>query len=118
MAAPGLEVILGMNRDPQFGPVVIFGLGGIAVELFRDVAMRLLPVTRSDALDMIREIKSAALLDGYRGHPPVDKEALADAIVKLAELAEKDEDLLEIDLNPVFAYSEGLVVADARILRR
>ncbi len=118
MAAPGLEVILGMNRDPQFGPVVIFGLGGIAVELFRDVAMRLLPVTRSDALDMIREIKSAALLDGYRGHPPVDKEALADAIVKLAELAEKDEDLLEIDLNPVFAYSEGLVVADARIIRR
>ncbi|MBC7357080.1 MAG: acetate--CoA ligase family protein [Desulfacinum sp.] len=118
MASAGLEVILGMNRDPQFGPVILFGLGGVTVELFRDVAMRLLPITREDAFAMMEEIQAAPLLDGYRGAPPVDKEALADAILKLARLAETHEDILEIDLNPVFAYSEGLVVADARMIWR
>ncbi len=116
MAEAGLEIILGMNRDPQFGPVILFGLGGVTVELFRDVSMRLLPITREDAYAMMSEIKAAPLLDGFRGQPPVDKAALADALLKLAELAERHEDILEIDLNPVFAYSEGLVVADARII--
>ena len=117
MAAQGLELILGMNRDPQFGPVILFGLGGITVELFRDVSMRLLPLDRSEAKAMLHEIKGAPLLQGFRGHPAVDEEALIDGLLKLAEIAEQHEDILEIDLNPVFAYPEGMVVVDARILK-
>ncbi len=117
MAASGLEVILGMNRDPQFGPVILFGLGGITVELFRDVSMRLLPLDRSEAAAMLHEIKGAPLLKGFRGHPAVDEEALIDGLLKLAQIAEQHEDIMEIDLNPVFAYPEGMVVVDARILK-
>jgi acetyltransferase len=117
MAAPGMEIILGMNRDPQFGPLIIFGLGGIAVELFRDVSMRLLPIDRAGALEMINEIKSASLLKGFRGQQAVEENALADGLLKLAQIAEDHEDIAEIDLNPVFAYPEGTVVVDARILK-
>jgi len=117
MAAPGVEVILGMNRDPQFGPLIIFGLGGIAVELFRDVSMRLLPIDRTGALEMINEIKSASLLKGFRGQQAVDENALADGLLKLAQIAKDHEDIAEIDLNPVFTYPEGIVVVDARILK-
>ena len=117
MAAPGLEVILGMNRDPQFGPVIIFGLGGTAVELFRDVSMRLLPLDRTEALNMINDIKGVALLKGFRGQQAVDQNALADGLLKLAEIAEAYPDIAEIDLNPVLAYPEGLVVVDARVLK-
>lgn len=117
MASPGLELILGMNRDPQFGPVVIFGLGGVTVELFRDVSMRLLPLTREDAREMINEIKAAPLLKGFRGRRPVDENALVDGLLKLARIAEEHEDIVEIDLNPVLAYAEGMVVVDARILK-
>lgn len=117
MAAPGLEVILGMHRDPQFGPVILFGLGGITVELFRDVALRLLPIDRAEARAMLGEIKGAPLLKGFRGKPPVDLEALAGGLLKLAQIAEDHPDILEIDLNPVFAYPEGMVVVDARILK-
>ncbi len=116
MAAPGVEVILGMNRDPQFGPVIIFGLGGIAAELFRDVSMRLLPLDRTEALKMINEIKSASLLKGFRGQQAANESAIVDGLLKLARIAEEHEDILEIDLNPVFAYPEGIVVVDARIL--
>jgi acetate---CoA ligase (ADP-forming) len=117
MAAPGLELILGMNRDPQFGPIIIFGLGGIAVELFRDFSMRLLPLDRTEAVNMINEIKSASLLKGFRGQQAIDEYALADGLLKLAQIAEEHEDIAEIDLNPVFAYPEGIVVVDARILK-
>lgn len=118
MAASGVEIILGMNRDPQFGPVILFGLGGVTVELFRDVTVKLLPISRDEAFAMLDEIQGAPLLSGYRGGRPVDKNALVDAILKLAHLAESHEDLLEIDLNPVFAYSEGVLIADARIIWR
>ncbi len=117
MASPGLEIILGFNRDPQFGPTLIFGLGGITVELFRDVAMRLLPVDRDQIAAMLGEIKAAPILDGFRGHPPVDKEAIIDGLLRLAALAETHPEIQEIDLNPVFVYSEGMVVADARIIK-
>ncbi|MDY0039622.1 MAG: acetate--CoA ligase family protein, partial [Desulforhabdus sp.] len=117
MAAPGLELILGMNRDPQFGPVILFGLGGITVELFRDVSMRLLPLDQTEARAMLYEIKGAPLLRGYRGHPAVDEGALIDGLLKLAQIAEEHQDILEIDLNPVIAYPEGMVVVDARILK-
>lgn len=117
MACQGLELILGMNRDTQFGPVIIFGLGGVSVELFRDVSMRLLPLSREEALAMLGEIKAAPLLKGYRGQQKVDENALADALLRLAAIADEHEDIVEIDLNPVFAYPEGMVVVDARILK-
>jgi len=117
MASRGLELILGMNRDPQFGPVLLFGLGGVTVELFRDVVMRLLPVTREEALDMLNEIKGAPLLKGFRGQRTISETALVEGLLKLAQIAEEQEDIVEIDLNPVFAYPEGMVVVDARILR-
>jgi acyl-CoA synthetase (NDP forming) len=118
MASPGLEVIAGMNRDPQFGPVILFGLGGIMVEMFQDVSLRLLPLKRKDALSMIREIKGYGLLSGYRGQPPVDEEALADCLTAVARIAESYPEINEIDLNPVFAYPDGILVADARIIVR
>ncbi len=116
MARPGLEVIVGMNRDPQFGPVMLFGLGGVMVELYRDVSLRLLPFTRDDALSMIREIRGHELLAGYRGQPAVDEEALADCLLAVANMAESYPEIVEIDLNPVFAYPDGIAVVDARII--
>jgi acetate---CoA ligase (ADP-forming) len=117
MAPPGLEVILGMSRDPQFGPVIIFGLGGITVELFRDVTVRQAPLTEDDAYKMLHEIKGAPLLRGFRGQPPVSEKALVSGLLKLAQLAEQHPDIVEIDLNPVLAYADGMVVVDARILK-
>ena len=116
MASPGLEVIVGMNRDPQFGPVILFGLGGIMVEIFQDVSLRLLPLTKEEAIDMIREIKGYGLIAGYRGRPAVDEQALADCLLTVARLAERSPDIIEIDLNPVFAYPKGIQVADVRMI--
>jgi acetyltransferase len=117
MATPGLELILGMSRDPQFGPVVMFGMGGTAVELFRDVALRLLPISEAEAYQMLGEIKGAPLLKGYRGQLPVNEKALVRGLLTLADIAAKNPDIVEIDLNPVLAYADGIVVVDARILR-
>ncbi len=117
MAAPGLELILGMHRDPQFGPVILFGMGGIAVELFRDVAMRLIPLTREDALSMLNEIKGAPLLRGFRGQRTIDENALVEGLLRLARIAQEHPEIVEIDLNPVLAYPEGMVVVDARIIK-
>lgn len=116
MAPPGLEVIVGMNRDPQFGPVILFGLGGITVEIYRDVSLRLLPLTRDDALAMIREIRGYELLAGFRGQPPADEEALADCLLAVADMAESHPEIVELDLNPVFAFPDGVLVIDARIV--
>ncbi len=116
MASPGLEVIVGMNRDPQFGPVILFGLGGIMVEIFQDVSLRLLPLTKEEAINMIREIKGYGLIAGYRGRPAVDEQALADCLLTVARLAEGSPDIIEIDLNPVFAYPKGIQVADVRMI--
>ncbi len=116
MAPPGQEVIVGMNRDPQFGPIILFGLGGVLVEIFRDVALRHAPLTRQDALEMIREIKGYPVLAGYRGQPQVDTNALADCLLAVAQIAEENADIVEIDLNPVFAYPDSALVADARII--
>jgi len=118
MATPGLEVIVGMNRDPQFGPVILFGLGGIMVEIFQDVSLRLLPLTKDEALSMIQEIEGYGLIAGYRGRPAVDEQALADCLLDIARTAESYPEIVEIDLNPVFAYAEGILVADARIIER
>lgn len=118
MAPPGLEVIVGMNRDPQFGPIILFGLGGIMVEIFQDVSLRILPLTKDDALSMIREIKGYGLIAGYRGQPAVDEQALADCILAVTKMAESHPEIVEIDLNPVFAYPDGILIVDARIIEQ
>ena len=116
MAPPGMEVIVGMNRDPQFGPIILFGLGGIMVEIFQDVSIRLLPLTKDEALSMIREIKGYGLITGHRGQPAMDEKAMADCLMAVARIAEKYPEIIEIDLNPIFAYPDGIQVADARII--
>jgi len=118
MAPPGLEVIVGMNRDPQFGPVILFGLGGIMVEIFQDVSLRLLPLTKDEALSMIQEIKGYGLIAGYRGQPPVDENALADCLLAVARMTENNPELIEIDLNPVVAYPDGILVVDGRVIEK
>jgi len=116
MADPGTEVIVGAKRDPQFGPTVLFGLGGIFVEVFKDVSIRVAPVDRAMALDMIKEIKGYPILEGVRGKKGVDLEALANIIVNTSKLMMTEENVLELDMNPVMAYEEGAVAVDARVL--
>ncbi|MGB9828455.1 MAG: acetate--CoA ligase family protein [Thermosphaera sp.] len=116
MAPQGLEVIIGGVRDGIFGPVVMFGLGGIFVEVLKDVSFRVSPIRMEDALEMIREIKSYKILEGYRGQPPVNKEAIAEMIVKTSKLLEENPEIESIDLNPVMAYPDSAMAVDARII--
>lgn len=116
MAEPGIEVIIGMTKDPQFGPVLMFGLGGIMVEMLKDVAFRIIPLTEKDASEMIRGIKGYKLLEGYRGQDPADIGCLENMIMKLSDFLSKTPEITEIDMNPVFAYKDGAVVVDARIV--
>jgi acetate---CoA ligase (ADP-forming) subunit beta len=116
MAKLGTEVIIGMTKDPSFGPVLMFGLGGIFVEVLKDVAFRIVPLEKHDASEMINEIKGKKLLEGYRGQDPADIPYLEQMLLKLSALVEKTDGIAEIDMNPVFAYSQGAVVVDARII--
>lgn len=116
MAKPGVEVIAGMNKDPQFGPVLMFGLGGILVEILKDVSFRIVPITRRDAREMIREIKAYAVLDGARGQEPVDLTALEDLLLAVSGFVQENPEVKELDLNPVFAYKDGTVAVDARVV--
>jgi acyl-CoA synthetase (NDP forming) len=116
MARPGVEVIIGMSKDTQFGPVLMFGLGGILVEILKDVSFRVVPLTRRDAREMIREIKGYPLLEGYRGREPVDVSNLEELLLKVSTFVEQNPGVRELDLNPVFAYSDGAVAVDARIV--
>jgi acyl-CoA synthetase (NDP forming) len=116
MAKPGVEVIIGVSRDPQFGPVLMFGVGGILVELLKDVSFRIAPITQRDAGEMIREIKSFPLLEGYRGSDPVNIKALEDILLKVSEFASKTPEIKEMDLNPVFARRDDAIAVDARII--
>jgi acetate---CoA ligase (ADP-forming) subunit beta len=116
MARPGTEVIVGMTTDPQFGPVMMFGLGGIMVEVLKDVSFRLVPLEEKDAAQMITEIKGRPVLEGVRGQPPADIEALKSAILKVSRFVEQNPEIRELDLNPVFAYSDGAIAVDARIV--
>lgn len=115
-ASPGVEVIVGLTTDPQFGPVVMFGLGGVLVEVLQDVAFRVVPLTARDAREMIREVKGFALLQGYRGAPPADLGALEALLLKVSALAQRHPEIAELDLNPVFAYSNGVLAVDARVV--
>jgi len=116
MARTGVEVIIGMSKDAQFGPVIMFGLGGILVEILKDVSFRIVPLTPRDAREMIKEIKGYPLLEGYRGQEAVDVANLEKLILKVSEFAEKYPEVDELDLNPIFAYSDGAVAVDARVI--
>lgn len=116
MAPQGTEVIVGMTTDPQFGPVMMFGLGGIMVEVLKDVSFRLVPLSEKDAGQMIAEIKGKPVLDGVRGQPAADLAALRSTILKVSELVERHPEIRELDLNPVFAYPDGALAVDARIV--
>ena len=119
MARAGVETIIGAENDPQFGPVVMFGLGGTAVEIYRDVTLRLAPVSLAEAARMIRGIKGYSLLAGFRGTPPVDQEALSRAIVLISELVAAGRDLIQsIDINPFICLAQGGKAADAVIVTR
>jgi len=114
----GQEVLVGLSHDPQFGPVVAFGLGGVYTEIWKDVALRVAPVDRDTAREMIAEIRSARLLQGARGRKPADLEALADLLVRFSGLPFRYPEIGEIDLNPVFVFPEGLFVGDVRVIRK
>ncbi len=116
MARLGVEVIIGMSKDAQFGPVLMFGLGGVLVEVLKDVSFRIVPLAKRDAREMIREIKGYPLLEGYRGQEPVDVANLEELILKVSSFAEQHPEVEELDLNPIFAYSDGAVAVDARVI--
>jgi acetyltransferase len=107
MVPGGREVLVGMSRDPQFGPLVAFGLGGIYVEALKDVAFRVAPFSRQEADEMIREIRSYRLLEGVRGEPPADHEAMVDTLMRISQLVTDFPEILELDINPLLVFEEG-----------
>ena len=116
MAQPGIEVIVGVSTDPQFGPVLMFGLGGVMVEVLKDVAFCIIPIAPRDARQMIHDIKGFPLLEGYRGQDPADLAALENLLLRVSDFVEKHPEVSELDLNPVFAYKDGALAVDARIV--
>lgn len=116
MATIGTEIIMGMIKDPSFGPVVMFGLGGVLVEVLKDVSFRIVPIDKADAEEMTSEIQGKKLLEGYRGQDPADVPYLQEILVKLSDFVDATPGIEEIDMNPVFAYKDGAVVVDARII--
>ncbi|MGQ4870633.1 MAG: acetate--CoA ligase family protein [Candidatus Thorarchaeota archaeon] len=117
-AEMGTEVIIGVTRDPQFGHALMFGLGGIFVEVLKDVTFRLIPLSESDAREMIGEIKAAKILEGIRGQPPRDVDALVKVIMSVSKMVEENPEIRGLDCNPTFVYErgKGALVVDARIL--
>jgi acyl-CoA synthetase (NDP forming) len=117
MLSGGTEVMVGVTHDPLFGPLIAFGLGGIHVEILGDVRFRITPLTERDANQMVREIKGYRLLQGYRGHPAADVEAIEEVLLRLSRLVEEIPEIRELDLNPIFALppGQGCRIVDARI---
>ena len=115
---PITEIIIGLTTDPQFGPALMFGIGGILVEIMKDVSFRIAPITDFDADEMIHEIKGFPLLDGYRGAPKADLAAIKDLLLKVSQFAIDYPDVDQMDLNPVFVYEKGVKIVDARIILR
>jgi acetyl coenzyme A synthetase (ADP forming)-like protein len=118
MAPAGLEILIGMNRDPQFGPLVTFGLGGIYVETLKDVTFRIAPFSRKEATQMLTEIRTHALLDGVRGNPPADKEVIIDTLLRIGQLVQDFPEITELDINPLIVYEEGQggIAIDMRLI--
>ena len=113
---PIAELIVGYKRDPHYGGVLVVGMGGVAVEVLKDVSMRLLPVTRADVRSMLSEIKGARLLRGHRGAKRVDRDALVDAVLAVAECVRSNAEIVELEANPLFAYEHGCVAVDVRAM--
>ena len=111
----GTELIIGGKTDPQFGPVVLFGLGGIFVEVLKDVSLRICPISRKDAREMVREIKGRPLLEGARGRKKVNLKALEDNLLKVSKLMQREK-VKELDLNPVVAVGNKVKAIDARVV--
>ena len=116
MEKQGTEVIVGMTKDPQFGPVMMFGLGGVMVEILKDVAFRVVPLEERDARQMIHEIKGYPVLEGFRGSDPADVKKLEQLLLKVSQFVESHPEVAELDLNPVFAYKDGAIAVDARVV--
>ena len=115
MAPPGHEIIVGLKKDAQFGHALMFGLGGIFVEVYKDVTFRVVPIDKSDALDMISEIKGYPILKGIRGRMPADIDAIARVLVSVSDMAEK-ENIIELDINPLIVSESGAIAVDARAM--
>ena len=120
MLRDGIETIIGMTHDPSFGPVVMFGLGGVYVELLKDVAFRVHPLTDRDARDLVRSVRGYPVLEGWRGAPPGDVPSLEEALLRVSQLAGDHPEIAEMDLNPlnVLEPGRGCVVVDARVAIR
>jgi len=116
MIPTGIELIIGGVRDPQFGPAVMFGTGGFAVELVKDVSFRLAPLSRAEVFAMMQEVKSYPLLTGFRGSKPVDLEKLASTVMKLSEILLELEAIKELEINPLLVCDVGAVAVDARVV--
>jgi len=116
MAPPSTEIIVGAIKDPQFGPTIMFGLGGIFVEVLKDVTFRIAPITEGDAREMISEIKAYPILKGFRGAPPADIEAIVKILVNVSKLVMEHQEIKELDLNPIMVYRSGAKTVDARII--
>lgn len=116
MIPQGTEIIVGMMKDPHFGPVIMFGLGGIFVEILKDISFRILPLEERDAEEMISEIKGYKILKGIRGEEPKDIEAIKILLMKISQLVMENPEIKEIDLNPIFVFEKALQVVDARII--
>ncbi|MCK1493567.1 acetate--CoA ligase family protein [Bradyrhizobium sp. 180] len=116
MAKPGVEVIIGVIRDPVFGPVIMFGIGGVFVEILKDVSFRAIPVNRDDVVEMIDQIEGNAILNGARGMPPVDREALIDLLLAVSDVIQLHQEIRELDLNPVILHDRGYTIVDSRII--
>ncbi|CAH2213800.1 acetate--CoA ligase family protein [Tepidibacter aestuarii] len=118
MANKGLEVIVGVNNDPQFGPCVLCGLGGVFVEVFKDTVICPAPVSKKEAIEMVNSLKGSKLLKGYRGNPPLDVNALSDVIVNISKFAcDNKDNIKELDINPIFIYEKGLSAVDALVIK-
>ena len=115
MAKKGLEVIIGMTRDPQFGPMLMFGLGGIFVEVMKDVTFHLAPITEQEAIQMLKSTRSYAMLEGRRGHKGVDITAIASGLQRISQLTTDFPQIAELDINPYKLFSKGGIAIDARI---
>jgi len=116
MAPESTQVIVGSVNDPQFGPTILFGLGGVLVEILRDVVFRIAPLEDRDAREMVHEIKGYSILAGYRGSSPADEDALVDLILRTSRLVMENREIDQIDLNPAIVYEHGALVVDARVL--
>ena len=116
MAPSGTEVIVGSTKDPTFGNTLMFGLGGIFVEVLKDVSFRIVPIQKIDASEMIKEIKAYKILEGVRGMPPADQEMLVKILMATSKMLEECSEIKELDMNPIIVYEKGARVVDARII--